>query len=164
MTVRTAVHRPAAPFVVLLLAVLVHTAFGPLLACHATLLEQPVATVATVTASPESEPAACPGCVPDASPDTESSIRTTAAEDRPLSPVETDPCTPDRPCHSPNASDAADDPVLRGLDNPRDPGPALAARLGPDPVERPAVPTSTSSPMPPAAVLAPVAVLCVDRN
>ena len=164
MSVRTAIRGPATPFVVLLLAVLVHTAFGPLLACHDMPQERSVAMVASVTVAPDQEPAECPGCGPDESPDAESLTRSLAAEDL-LSPNEADPCTPDRPCHGPSGSHAAEEAALRGLDNPRDPGPALVpACLGPARAELPVVSAPTSSPVPPAAVRAPVAVLCVDRN
>lgn len=162
MIVRTAMRRPATPFVVLLLAVLVHTAFGPILACHDMTQER---TVASVTVSSDQETAECPGCGPDESPDAESPTRSLAAEDLPISPAEPDPCTPDRPCHGPSGSHAAEDAALRGLDNPRDPGPALVpACLGPDRAERPVLPAPASNPVPLAAVRAPVAVLCVDRN
>ena len=164
MIVRTAMRRPATPFVVLLLAVLVHTAFGPLLACDDMTQEQAVATVASVTVPPDHETAECPGCGPDEAPDAESPTRSPEAGDL-ISPNETDPCTQDRPCHGPSGSHAAEDAALRGLDNPRDPGPALVpACLGPDRAERPVLPTPVSNPVPPAAVRTPVAVLCVDRN
>ena len=163
MIVRTAMRRPATPFVVLLLAVLVHTAFAPLLACHDMTQEQAVATVASVTVSSDHETAGCPGCGPDGSPGA-ASPSSSAAEDL-LPPDDTDPCTPDRPCHGTSGSHAAEDAALRGLDNPRDPDPALVpACLGPDRAARHVVPAPTSSPVPPAAVRAPVAVLCVDRN
>ena len=161
MIVRTAMRRPATPFVVLLLAVLVHTAFGPILACHDMTQER---TVASVTVSSDQETAECPGCGPDESPDAESPTRGPAAEDL-ISPHGTDPCTPDRPCYGPSGSHAAEDAALRGLDNPRDLGPALVpACLGPDRAERPVLPARSSSPVLLAAVRAPVAVLCVDRN
>ena len=164
MTVRSAKHRPAAPFVLLLLAVLVYTAFGPVLACQDMTQERPVAAAAAGTVAPEHETARCPGCLPDESPDAESPTRGSAAE-LPISPAEPGPCTPERPCHGPSGSHAAGDPALRGLDNPRALVPAVvSACLGPAPVERPVLPASTSGPVPPAAVLAPVAVLCVDRN
>lgn len=164
MIVRTARRRPATPFVVLLLAVLVHTACGPLLACHDTPQNRWMATVATVTVSPDHRTAECPGCALDEAPHAESPTRSPAAEDL-LPPDEGDSCTPDRPCHGPSGSHAAEDVALRGLDSPRDPAPAhVPACLRPDRAERPALPAPKSSPVPPAAVLAPVAVLCVDRN
>lgn len=168
MTVRTAICRPAAPFV-LLLALLVHTAFGLVLACHDTTHdmthERPLATVAAVTEAPEHGTAECPGCVPGATPDAEGPTRGPAAGELPNPQAETDPCTPDRPCHGPAGSHAAENSAARGFDNPRDPGPALVpACVEPNRAERPVQPAPVPNPMPPAAVLAPVAVLCVDRN
>lgn len=165
MTVRSAKRRPAAPFVLLLIAVLVYIAFGPVLACQDMTQERPVAAVVAVTVAPEHQTAGCPGCLPDESPDAESPTRGSAAEGLPISPAEPHPCTPERPCHGPSESHAAGDPALRGLDNPRALVPAVvSACLGSAPVERSVRPASTSGPVPPAAVLAPVAVLCVDRN
>ena len=162
---RTAMHRPAAPFVLLLIAVFVHTAFGPVLACHTITPEQPVASVAAVTALVQ-ETGGCPGCLPDAPLDAEGNASVPANGDPSGSPAVTGLCTPDRPCHhAPAGRDTAVDPAVRGVDAPRDSGPALLSTcFRPDQVEQPVLPAPASNPVPPAAVLAPVAVLCVDRN
>ena len=140
---------PGFPLVALLLAVLVHTALGPILACHADVPGRSVALAAVV------EPAPCPGCVPKPLADGERAGSTTF----PTSPIGWNPCSSDRPCqHGPSGGGPRAMALPDGL---RDPGPAAPAlRLSPDPQQRQTAPGADPVPARPASV----AVLCVDRS
>lgn len=141
--------RPGLPMIVFVLALLTHGAFGPILACRIDTTERP--PVATVQPAAPSVVDVAVSVVPVASPDLGSGA---------------DPCTPDRPCqHGPAEGHDADDSAVRAQDTPRAADavtlPSLPAPQQPEPaLPRP----SPAAPVPLAAVLAPVAVLCVDRN
>lgn len=146
MTVRVPVFRPGTPLIVLLLAVLLHTALGPILGCHA---DPPRTAVVPVAAASSSAPAECVGC----SPDQQYS-------------VVLDACTADRPCQDGTAGRHDPlDTVARWTSAPSDDGPAVSAMCDAPPPPQPRVALDPAAvPEPLAAVLAPVAVLCVDRN
>lgn len=165
MTVRTATPRPARTLLVLLAAVLVHTALGSILACHAAASERPVATVAADT-TPVQQTATCPDCLPEAGTGAEAATTTPMTGDVPIPPTPSGPCTPDRPCqHGSGGGHAGGDTAIRGVDPSRDGGPpVVSASFGADQVKPPVPAESVSGPVPPAAVLTPVAVLCVNRN
>ena len=153
---RVLLLRRGLPLVALLLAVLVHTAPGAILACPAGVPERAVALAAVV--EPVSGHDICPGRVPEPFAD---SGRAQSSES-PTLPIGSDPCSSDRPCqHAPSGDDGPGDTALPRRDEPRDLSPvALALRLSPDLLQRQA--TYGAGPL--SVRHAPVAVLCVDRS
>ncbi|RZT85597.1 hypothetical protein EV383_2472 [Pseudonocardia sediminis] len=152
---RRPVYRSGVPVLVLLLALLSHTALGPLLACHARTAEATAVSVATVAGADD-----CVGCPPE----TETPTAATWSAPGSAGP---DGCTAGHPCHHlPSDGHAVDDVGVRASDAPRiDAAPAPASRcLTPERPEPLRVPVSVSGPVPLPGEREPVAVLCVDRN
>lgn len=97
----------------------------------------------------------------------ESTAASAKAELPASSPAGPDPCTPERPCqHVPEPARGVEHALGRTGATFCDAVQTVSHRdLGPHhPLERVAPTASTSSPVPPVAVRAPVAALCVDRN
>ena len=145
--------RPVLPLVTLALALFVFSALGSLVTCH----DAGADAVDRVAVSETLPAASCPGCLPATSSDP------TSAETDVQSAA--DACTSDRPCHGPASANAKSDTTMRASS----PGEtaalaALPVCTVPHRVDPPSVAVSVTGPVPPAAVRAPVPVLCVDRN
>lgn len=143
---RARLLRPGLPPVTLLLALLLSAALGSILDCHAGTDGHRVhpAAVAEPAGAAAAEPAAALlSAVP---------------------PARWDPCTSDHPCQHGPADGGVNAPVVRGPDLPRTSEPAASSPCPWPPRAEPQAGAVVLDGGPAAAALAPLAVLCVDRN
>lgn len=162
VAVRPVSFPAGASLIALLLVVLTHAVLGPMLICYDEPLMRTVVPAA-VAVSSEPAPVDCPECVRD-SP---SQLRVAATPTSwPVAADAADPCTSDHPCqHAPVTRHSTRDGASRALASPRVDAPEPITVCPPLDRDAPsAARVSPTGPVPLPAALAPVAVLCVDRN